>query len=100
MYEMWQLLAAYFVGTAGGIMIFRQQIKENIVASALDALVENDYLRTYVDNDGITQLYKWYENDLEEEELTDMERIERMSAEEIEEILDELIKEEKRRNGK
>ena len=81
-------------------MIFRQQIKEELVASALDTLVENDYLRTYVDNDGVTQLYKWYENDLEEEELTDMEKIERMSAEEIEEILDELIKEEKRRNGK
>ena len=98
MYEMWQLLAAYFVGTAGGIIIFRQQVKERLVAGAIDMLVEGDYVRTWIDNEGVTHLYKWYE--LDEEELTDIERIERMSTEEIEAILEELIEEDERRNKK
>ena len=61
MYETWQLLTAYFVGTAGGIFLFRQVIKEQLIAGALDSLVEQDYIRSYVDDEGITQLYKWYE---------------------------------------
>ena len=95
-------------------MIFRQQIKENLVAGAIDTLVEEQYVRTYEDDEGITHLYKWYElddllpdakirirvDDEEIEELTDIERIESMSNEEIEAILDELIEEDKRRKGK
>jgi len=60
-YETWHLLTAYFVGTAGGIWIFRQTVKEELVSRALDTLVEEDYVRSFIDDDGITQLYKWYE---------------------------------------
>lgn len=61
MYELWHIGIAYVIGTASGIGIFHRMIKENLVAQALDTLVENDYLRSYIDDDGITQLYKWYE---------------------------------------
>ena len=61
MYELWHLGLAYFVGTAAGLGIFRQWIKTELVSRALDNLVEQDYIRSYVDSEGITQLYKWYE---------------------------------------
>ena len=61
MYELWQLLAAYFVGTAAGIIVFRQAIREQLVSGAIDALVENDYVRSTVDEEGTQHLKKWYD---------------------------------------
>ena len=63
MYELWHIGAAYVVGTAVGIVIFRQAIKEHLIVQALDTLVEQDYVRSYVDDEGITQLKKWYDLD-------------------------------------
>ena len=110
MYELWHIGAAYVVGTAAGIGIFRHMVREDLVSRAIDTLVENDYVRTYQDRDGITHLYKWYELDdlLEDAKIrirehgpdpeidpSDLEIIESMDPEEISAILEELIEEEK-----
>jgi len=60
---MWHVVTAYLVGTAAGLGIFRHWIKTNLVMNALDNLIDQDYIRSYVDEEGITQLYKWYELD-------------------------------------
>jgi len=111
MYELWHIGAAYVVGTAAGIGIFRHVIREDLVSRAIDTLVDNDYVRTYRDDSGITHLYKWYElDDLLEDakirvlngerssELTEseIEIIENMDPEEIGQIFDELIEEERK----
>ena len=61
MYDLLDVAIAYVVGTAAGLWVFRRSIREEIVTRALDTLVEQDYVRSYVDEEGITQLYKWYE---------------------------------------
>ena len=58
---MWHLLTAYFVGTTAGIILFRQAIQEDLISRAIDTLVQEDYVRTYEDEEGITHLYKWYD---------------------------------------
>ena len=63
MYELWHIGAAYVVGTAAGIGVFRHMIREDLVSRAIDTLVENDYVRTYTDEHGITHLHKWYDLD-------------------------------------
>ena len=110
MYELWHIGAAYVIGTAAGIGIFRHMVREDLVSRAIDTLVENDYVRTYQDPSGITHLYKWYEiEDLLEDakirirehgtdpelDPSDLEIIESMDPEEISAILEELIEEEK-----
>jgi hypothetical protein len=63
MYETWHLATAYVVGTAAGIGIFRWWIREQIVTMTIDTLVDQEYVRSYEDEQGITQLYKWHEID-------------------------------------
>lgn len=63
MYDIWQVGAAYVVGTAVGIGIFQQMIKERIIANTLDTLIDQEYVRSYVDDHGITHLHKWHELD-------------------------------------
>ena len=46
MYELWHIGLAYVIGTAVGIGIFRQMIKEHLIVQALDTLVEQDYVRS------------------------------------------------------
>ena len=103
MYELWHVGAAYVVGTVVGIGIFRHMVREDLIARAIDTLVDQDYVRTYVDENGITHLHKWYDLEdlldgakvrirMDDEELpeTDLEIIENMDKEEIVEILEEL----------
>ena len=61
MYETWHLATAYVVGTAAGIGIFRMWVKEEIISATIDSLVEQEYVRSYTDDSGITHLYKWHE---------------------------------------
>jgi hypothetical protein len=99
------LAAAYVIGTAAGLWLFREVIKEKIVTATLDTLVEQGYLFSWLDSDGVTQITKWSEvasiaeqvaakaaddDDIEE---SDLDIIERLTPAEIEAILDELIQE-------
>jgi len=61
MYEMWHLVTAYVVGTAAGIGIYRHVVKEYIITATIDSLVEQEYVRSYEDDHGITHLYKWHD---------------------------------------
>lgn len=61
MYETWHVATAYVAGTAAGIGIFRWWIKERIITATIDSLVEQEYVRSYEDEHGITHLYKWHE---------------------------------------
>ena len=63
MYETWHLATAYVVGTAAGIGIFRWWIREGIINRTIDSLVEQEYVRAYEDETGVTHLYKWHEID-------------------------------------
>jgi hypothetical protein len=63
MYEAWHVATAYVVGTAAGIGIFRWWIKERIITMTIDTLVEEEYVRSYEDEHGITHLHKWHDID-------------------------------------
>jgi len=63
MYEMWHIAAAYAVGTAAGVAIFRQWVQEKIITATIDTLIQDEYVRSFEDDDGITHLYKWHELD-------------------------------------
>lgn len=63
MYETWHVIAAYAAGTAAGIGIFHQWVKERIITMTIDSLVDQEYVRSYEDEEGITHLHKWHELD-------------------------------------
>ncbi len=63
MYEMWHMIAAYTIGTAAGILIFRQYVQEKIITATIDTLIRDEYVRSFEDEEGITHLYKWHELD-------------------------------------
>ena len=67
MSEYMDVLVAYIIGTVAGIWLFHTATKEFIVKSTLDSLIEQGYLRSFVDPEGITQLVKYYE--MTEDEL-------------------------------
>jgi len=61
MYETWHLIAAYVGGTVAGLILFRWWVKEYIITATIDTLVEQEYVRSYEDEDGSIQLYKWHD---------------------------------------
>ena len=97
--------AAYVIGTAAGLWLFRTWVKESIVTATLDSLVEQGYLFSWLDEDGVTQITKWSEIEamadkirvVADDEETELDVIERLTPDEIEQILDELIKEQNER---
>ena len=66
---MYEVMLGYVVGTLVGIVLFRWYVKERIVTATLDMLIQEEYVRAWVDKDGITQLYKWHE--LDQQQLWD-----------------------------
>ena len=98
--------AAYVIGTAAGLWLFRSWVKESIVTATLDSLVEQGYLFSWLDEDGVTQITKWSEIEAMADKVTERARrddldetefdvLDRLTPEEIENILDELIQEDK-----
>jgi len=61
MYETWHLVCMYLVGTGSGLILFRHFIKEHIITATIDTLVEQEYVRSYEDDHGSIQLYKWHD---------------------------------------
>ena len=58
---MFEVAIGYVVGTVVGLLLFRMAIRERIVSATLDMLIQEEYVRAYDDEDGVTQLYKWQE---------------------------------------
>jgi len=88
-----EVIVSYIAGSIASIWLFRRMITERTIAATLDNLVDEGYIRTRVDDEGITQLYKYDElpniritfEDVEE--LMDMDEDE--LARRIEEVLEE-----------
>jgi len=91
---MYEVAIGYVVGSAAALMLFRTVVREHIVKATLDMLINEEYVRAYQDDDGITQLYTWRESvDLDVwEQLEDF--IEEMGSDEkINDLMDEIEKE-------
>ena len=58
---MFEMIAAYTVGTIAGMYLFREWTRERLVTNTLDVLIEQGYLRSWIDDEGTVNLYKWYE---------------------------------------
>jgi len=88
-----EVIVSYIVGSVMGFWLFKQMTTERTIAATLDNLVDEGYIRTRVDEDGITQLYKYDEKPNvtitfeDVDELMDMDEDE--LARRIEEVLEE-----------
>ena len=58
MYEMWHMLAAYFVGTTAGVILFKTYVKEQIIVATLDNLVDQGLVKSYTDHEGLIQFMR------------------------------------------
>ena len=93
-----EVIVSYIVGSVVGFWMFKQMTTERTIAATLDNLVDEGYIRTRVDEEGITQLYKYDEvPDIkitfeDVEDLMDMDEDE--LARRIEEVLQEYDDEE------
>ena len=74
--EQWLvMLVSYGVGTLAGIWLFRRAVLEHTIVQTIDNLVENDYARSYTNDEGEVELYKWYDlDDVIEEMALAMEK--------------------------
>ena len=61
-----EVIVSYIAGSVMGFWMFKQMTTERTIAATLDNLVDEGYIRTRVDDEGITQLYKYDENPIEE----------------------------------
>ena len=66
---MLEVIVCYVVGTVAGGLLFRQWITERAIVRTLDMLIKEDYVRSWTDEDGVVQLYKWEENRGIDEEM-------------------------------
>ena len=64
---MYEVALGYIVGSAASLLLFRTWIKERIVSGTLDMLIAEDYIRSYIDRDGVTQLSKLDEDIVSQE---------------------------------
>ena len=95
---MLEVIVCYVAGTAAGLLLFRRWIEERAITRTLDLLIDEDYVRSSIDEDGTVQLYKWEEPSPEiDEEL--WRRLESLIEEirddpAMEETLEEIMEEE------
>ena len=69
------IIVSYLVGTFAGIWLFRKAVLEDIIVKTIDNLVENDFARSYINDDGDLELYKWYDLDDVLEELAKQKEV-------------------------
>jgi len=55
---MYEVALGYVVGSAASLLLFRAWIREDIVSGTLDMLIREDYVRSWIDDEGIVQLSK------------------------------------------
>jgi len=56
-----EILVVYGIGTIVGIWLTKRYVQEVIITRTIDTLVEEDYVRSYLGDDGEIHLYKWYD---------------------------------------
>ena len=93
---MYEVAIGYVVGSIAALFLFHAVVREHIVKKTLDMLINEEYVRAYQDDDGITQLYTWRESvDLDVWEQLENIIEEMGSDEKINELMDEIKKDEK-----
>lgn len=58
MYELWHIGIGYAIGTAIGIALFKEFVKEKIITSTIDSLATQGYLYVTEGPDGMVMLTK------------------------------------------
>ena len=94
---MLEVIVCYVAGTAAGGLLFRRWIEERAITRTLDMLINEDYVRSWIDSDGVIQLYKWEENPVMDEEMwRRLETIIRETQNDpaMNEIMDDIMEEE------
>ena len=91
---MYEIAIGYVVGSAAALLLFRTMVREHIVKVTLDMLINEEYVRAYEDDDGITQLYTWRESiDLDVWEQLEKAITEMADEKKSEDIMNELERE-------
>ena len=91
---MYEIAIGYIVGSAAALLLFRTMVREHIVKVTLDMLINEEYVRAYEDDDGITQLYTWRESvDLDVWEQLEQAITEMADEKKSEKIMNELERE-------
>ena len=88
-----EVITSYIVGSVVSIWLFRRMITERTVAMTLDSLVDEGYIRTRVDEDGITQLYKYDEIPNIKVTFDDIEELMDMDEDELARRIEEVLQE-------
>jgi hypothetical protein len=94
---MLEVMVCYLAGTAAGGLLFRSWIEERAITRTLDMLINEDYVRSWIDSDGVIQLYKWEESpEMSDEMWQRLEAIVRETRDnpEMDEILEDIMEEE------
>lgn len=58
---MLEIFASYIVGTIVGLWLTRSY-RSNVVDTVIEALIEQQFLKTRVDSAGNTEILRWNEN--------------------------------------
>ena len=88
-----EVIVSYIVGSVAGIWLFKRLATEHTIAATLDNLVEEGYIRTRVDKDGITQLYKYDEHPDFTITFDDVEDLMNMDEDELARRIEEVLEE-------
>ena len=83
---MYEVAIGYVVGTVVGLLLFRMFVRERIVTATLDMLIQEEYVKSWEDENGTTQLVKW-------REAVDVESWRRLYEEINTDKFDEILKE-------
>ena len=89
-----EVIVSYIVGSVAGIWLFKRLTTEHTIASTLDNLVEEGYIRARVGEDGITQLYK-YDDERPDVNISfeDVEDLMNMDEDELARRIAEILEE-------
>ena len=88
-----EVITSYIVGSVASIWLFRRMVTERTIAMTLDNLVDEGYIRTRVDEDGITQLYKYDELPNVRITFEDVEDLMDMDEDELARRIEEVLQE-------
>ena len=88
-----EVITSYIVGSVASIWLFRRMVTERTIAMTLDNLVDEGYIRTQVDEDGITQLYKYDELPNVRITFDDVEDLMDMDEDELARRIEEVLQE-------
>ena len=90
-----EVIVSYIVGSVAGIWLFKRLATEHTIAATLENLVEEGFIRTRVDKDGITQIYKYDDDERPDVKISfeDVEDLMNMDEDELARRIEEVLEE-------